>query len=119
MKNSAFFPVSLGLMAMATSLAPASPMSLPSVVRVSIASDCNGVACRSMKRTRPSTPAADWTTRMFVRRDCLEPSEGGAYFDDLAAHRSPPHMRGKLSPGEDCGTADDDDAEDSPNNLAI
>jgi len=113
-------------------------MSLPSVLRVSIAyklpvsrprgnrlaptassldraafaADCHGIACRSTNRTRPSTRAADSTTRMFVRRDCLEPAEGSAHFDDLAAHRSPPHLQGEVLLGEDCGPAGDDDAED-------
>jgi hypothetical protein len=126
-RNSALFLVSLALIALATPLALANPkqcdnvMSLPSVVRVSFASDCNGIACRSTKRTRPSAdpPAAGWATRMFIRRDCLEPAEGDAYFDDLAAYRSPPYVRGELLLGEDCGLAGDDDAGDRPDSSAL
>jgi hypothetical protein len=117
MKNSALFLFSLVQMAMATSLALANPkqddnvMSLPSIARVSIA--CNGIACRSTEPTRPSTdpPAADWTTRMFVR-NCLEPAEGSAHFYDVTTYRSPPHMQDELLLSKDCGPGGDDDAED-------
>ena len=77
MKNSAIFPASLALMAMATSLASVNPKQYDNV-------------------NSPSTPAADWTTRMFVQKDCLEPAEGDAYFDDLAAHQSPPDRWGSF-----------------------
>jgi hypothetical protein len=122
-KNSAIFLASLAQMAMATSLASANPTQhdsrrhgdrpAPAAIlldRAAFASHCNGLACPSTEPTQPSTepPAAGWTMRMFVRRDCLEPAEGSAHFDDLAAHRSPSHMRGELLLGEDCG----DDAED-------
>jgi hypothetical protein len=86
-------------MTMATSLALAHPkqydhaMSLSSVVRV------------------PDPPAADWTTHSFVRRDCFEPAEGSAHFDDLTAHRSPPPVQGDLMLGQDCAPAGDDDVE--------
>lgn len=125
MKNSAIFLVSLAQMATATSLAWANPKQYdarrlgdrpaPTVSffdRTAFTSHCNGIACRSTKRTRPSTdpPAAGWTTRMFARRDCLEPADGSAhfFFQDLASHRSPPRMPGELLPGGDCG----DEAED-------
>jgi hypothetical protein len=125
-KNSAFFQVFLGLTAMAASLALANPrqygnlMLLPSAKRVSIASNCNGIACRSTKRTRPPTdPPVDWTTHMFVRRDCPELPEGDAYIDDLVAHGSTLHMRGELSLGGDCGPAVDNGGNDQPNDLVI
>ena len=101
---------------MATSLALANPkqydnvMSLLSVVQVPIA---NEVAAR-VRGTRAArrSPAADWTTRSFVRRDCFEPAEGSAHFYDLAAHRSPPPVQGDLLLGQDCLPAGGDDAED-------
>lgn len=101
---------------MATSLALANPkqddnvMSLLSVVRVPIA---NEVAA-GMRGTRaaPRAPAADWTTRSFVRRDCFEPAEGSAHFDDLTAHRSPPPVEGDFLLGQDCLPAGGDDVED-------
>jgi hypothetical protein len=92
---------------MATSLALASPRQYDNVMSL-----CNGVACRSTKRTSTDPPAADWTTRSFVRMDCLEPAEGSAHFDDLTAHRSPPPLQGDLLPGQDCAPAGDDDAEE-------
>jgi hypothetical protein len=108
-------------MTMATSLALANPrqydngMSRSSVVRVPIAEE---VAAR-LRGTRAAPragvfdpPAADWTTRSFVRRDCLEPAEGSAHFDDLTAHRVPPPLQGELLPSQDCAPAGDDDAED-------
>jgi hypothetical protein len=102
-------------MSMATSLARATPKQYDSAMsRATFASGCNDIACRSTKRIRPSTdpPTADWATRMFDRKDCLEPAEGSAQFDDLTAYRSPPHMRDELLLGQDCGPAGSDDAED-------
>ena len=94
---------------MATSLALANPkqydnvMSLSSVVQV--AARVRGT------RAAPRAPAADWTTRSFVRRDCFEPVEGSAHFYDLTAHRSPPPVQGDFLLGQDCSPAGDD-AED-------
>jgi hypothetical protein len=99
LKNSAFFLASLLHMTMATSPALAKP------------SDCTGVACRSTHRTRIDPPPTDGTMRKFVRRNCLEPVEGSAHFDDLTAHRYPPPTQGELW-GQDCVPGGDDDAED-------
>jgi hypothetical protein len=121
-KNSSIFVVFLAQMAMAASLASANPKqydrqrgdrSPPTAGffdRAAFASDCNGLACRSTKRPRPSTdpPGAGWMTRMFIRRDCLESADGSAHFGNLAALRFPRHIPGELLLGEDCG----DDAED-------
>jgi hypothetical protein len=116
-KNPSIFVVSLAQMAMSASLALANPKQYDSrqcghrapptsglFDRAAFASDCNGLAYRSTKRTRPSTdpPAAGWTMRMFIR-DCLEDAYGTAQFDDLVAQRFPGHMRSELLPGEDCG----------------
>jgi hypothetical protein len=106
--------------AMTTSFALANPQQylnvapLSSVERVPIASHCDDIVCRSTKHIRPTNdpPATNRKTRMFVRRDCLEPAEGDAHFDALAAHRPSPQTRDELLPGEDCAPADDDDVED-------
>jgi|SRR5580658_1476061 hypothetical protein len=103
-------------MTMATSLALANPkqcdnvMSVSSVVRVPIADEV-AAGVRGI-RAAPRAPAADWTTRSFVRRDCFEPVEGSAHFYDLTAHRSPPPVQGDFLLGQDCSPAGGDDAED-------
>jgi hypothetical protein len=85
---------------MAMSLASASP------------SDCSGVVCRSTKQIGVDPSAARWTTRIFDRKDCFGPAEGSAHFDELTVHRSPPPLQGELLPGQDCGSAGDDDPEE-------
>jgi len=75
-------------------------------------SDFNGVGSRSTHDTRTDPSASPWTVHIFVRKDCLEPAEGSAHFDDLIAHRSPPPMQSEPLPGQDCGPAGDDDVED-------
>lgn len=101
LKHSVLFLVfSLPHMAMATTLAlPDSPQ-------------CNGGTCRSTNRYRVEPAETGWTTRIFVRRDCLEPPEGSAHFDDLKSYRSPPPLSGEALRGQDCEPADDDDGED-------
>jgi hypothetical protein len=97
---------------MATSLALANPkqcddvMPISSVVRVPIAHEV--AAGVRGTRAAPRAPAADWTTRSFVRRDCFEPVEGSAHFYDLTAHRSPPPVQGDFLLGQDCSPAGDD-----------
>ncbi len=91
-------------MAMATSLAFANPkqfdngLPLSAVVRTPIASGVD-------------TAAADSTTRIFVRGDCIAPATGSANFYDLTAYRAPSVAPGDLLSGQDCGPANDEDAE--------
>jgi len=85
---------------MATSLALANPKQYDNAM--------------SLRGTRAASraPAADWTTRSFVRRDCFEPVEGSAHFYDLTAYRSPPPVQGDFLLGQDCSPAGGDDTED-------
>jgi hypothetical protein len=101
-------------MTMATSLALANPnpcddvMSRSPVGRAPIADWARPTG----RGAGVAPPATDGRMLIFVRRNCLEPAEGSAHFDNLNAHRSPTIMQGEPLPGQDCGSAGDDDAGD-------